>query len=194
MNDLARMMAPLARGIRNSLARGVLRLVDDARKLQEVQIEINAGEILDGVEHWHSYGLSTHPHPGAEALVVCLGGSRSKSVVVACADRRYRLTGLAAGEVAIHDDQGQVIKLSRTGIEITAPMITLTGAVTVTGTLTATGVVAAQGGITMAGGTGETGQITGNLSVTGSVSAAAVTAGNIGLGTHHHPGTGGPLP
>jgi phage gp45-like len=36
-------------------------------------------------------------------------------------DRRYRLRGLAAGEVALYDDQQQVVILSRDGVEIRTP-------------------------------------------------------------------------
>lgn len=193
---MSRLLEPLARRIRNLVSRAVVRLVDDTAQLQALQIEVLEGEVLDQVEHWQPYGLTAHPQTDAEALILSAGGSRARAVVVAVSDRRYRLTGLAAGEVALHDDQGQSVQLTRSGIvvtgtavQITAPQVTITGACTVTGLLTA------QGGITMSGGSaGAAAAITGDLSVTGDVTAGTVTAGEIGLSTHHHTGTDGPLP
>jgi phage gp45-like len=48
------------------------------------------------------------------------GGLRSHGVVLAVEDRRYRLTGLEDGEVALFDDLGNIIKLGRERIEMTA--------------------------------------------------------------------------
>lgn len=107
------MLAPLARRVRLTARRAVVKLVYDDPKMQELQLAIMAGEIRDQVERWEDYGLTSHPHPGAEALVLALGGNTAHSVVVKVGDRRYRLTSLAAGEVALYDDQGQAIHLKR---------------------------------------------------------------------------------
>ncbi|WP_300656121.1 phage baseplate assembly protein, partial [Pseudomonas sp.] len=53
------------------------------------------------------------PHVGAEALVLAVGGHRAHSVVIACADRRYRLTTLEDGEVALYSDEGDKVHLKR---------------------------------------------------------------------------------
>ena len=181
---MRRTLAPLARGLRNMIARGVVRLVDDAFKMQVLQIDVTAGETLDGVEHWHPYGFTTHPQTGAEALLVCLGGTRAKPVVVACADRRYRLTGLAAGEVAIHDDLGRSLIFRRSGIEITGP-VKITGTVEIHGALTQTGDVQVTGQLNQTGDVQVTGQLnqTGNLAVTGSVAATTTVTGATGVST-----------
>jgi phage baseplate assembly protein V len=102
------------------VARAILRLVDDARAAQEVQIELLEGEIQDAVERFQNYGLTSAPHPGAEVLVVFAGGLRSHGVVLAVEDRRYRLRGLEAGEVALYDDLGNVVKLGRDALSLTA--------------------------------------------------------------------------
>ncbi len=103
------------------VGRATIERVDDDRQAQEMQVELLADEVQDGVERFQGYGFTSVPFPGAEALVVSVGGLRSRSVVVQVEDRRYRLTGLEAGEVAIFDDQGQTIVLKRNGIRITSP-------------------------------------------------------------------------
>jgi len=131
-----KLTAPLRRRVALMVGRAVLMAVDDGTKCQTVQITALKGEVLDGVERVTEYGFTSHPHPGADAVVVAVGGNRDHGVVIALGDRRYRLTGLAAGEVALHDEQSQVIKLARSGIEITtaqaagvtvtAPLVTVT--------------------------------------------------------------------
>ena len=106
--------------VRGMVARAIVRLVDDARQAQELQLELLADESQDAVERFQNYGLTSVPHAGAEALVVFAGGLRSHGVVLAVEDRRYRLTGLEDGEVALFDDLGNVIKLGREAVSVTA--------------------------------------------------------------------------
>lgn len=115
---LDKLVAPLRRRVMLMVGRAVVRLVADGLKLQELQLTLLAGETLDGVERLQEYGLSSHPHPGAEAAVVFVGGSRNHGLVIAVDDRRYRLKSLQPGEVALYDDQGQVVHLKRQGIAI----------------------------------------------------------------------------
>lgn len=114
------MLSGLEGRVRGMVARAIVRLVDDARQAQELQLELLAGESQDAVERFQNYGITSVPHPGAEALVVFAGGLRSHGVVLAVEDRRYRLTGLQDGEVALFDDLGNVIKLGRERIDISA--------------------------------------------------------------------------
>lgn len=116
---ISKLTAPLRRRVLLMVGRAVVLAVDDSSKCQTVQITALKGEVLDNVERITEYGFVSHPHSGAEAVLLAVGGNRANGVVIVAGDRRYRLTGLAAGEVALHDDQGQVIKLARGGIEIT---------------------------------------------------------------------------
>lgn len=118
MSDLTRMMAPLARRIGNMLARGSVSSVNGARKMRTLQIRLMAGEIKDNIEHFEPYGFTSEPLAGAEHLSAFFDGDRSHGVTLVVADRRYRLTGLESGEVAIFDDQGQKVHLTRDGIVI----------------------------------------------------------------------------
>lgn len=113
-----RLLDPIRRQIGNLLARGTLVAVDAARKMQSLQVRLLAGEIKDAVEHVEAYGYTSHPLPGAEVVAGFLDGDRSHGLVLLVADRRYRLTSLEPGEMAIHDDLGQKVHLTRSGIVI----------------------------------------------------------------------------
>lgn len=155
---ISRMTAPLARAVGNMLARGTVALVSAASKMQTLQVRLLSGEVKDGLEHIEPYGFTSHPHPGAEAVTLFFGGDRSHGMAIVVGDRRYRLLALAAGEVALHDDMGQKIHLTRTGIVIdgaglpmmihNAPSVTLdTPQVNMTGNLKVNGNVVADGDI-----------------------------------------------
>lgn len=101
--------------VKNMLARCTVALVNAASKMQGLQIRLLAGELKDDVEHMEPYGFTSHPNPGAEGIAVFPGGDRSHGVVVVVADRRFRLQGLKPGEVALHDDQGVCVHLTREG-------------------------------------------------------------------------------
>jgi phage gp45-like len=57
----------------------------------------------------------------AEAFFAFMNGNRSHGVALVTGDRRFRLFGLQAGEVALHDDQGHQIHITRNGVVISAP-------------------------------------------------------------------------
>lgn len=119
---IARMLAPLQRRLVNMIARGTVALVNSAGKMQRLQMRILQGEAKSDVDHFEAYGFTSHPHAGAEAVLLCFGGDRSHGVAVVVADKRYRLQSLEAGEVAIYDDLDQVVHLTRDGIEIRTPL------------------------------------------------------------------------
>lgn len=122
MNSIDRTLAPIRRAIGNMLARGTVALVNSASKMQALQMRILAGEVKDAVEHFEPYGFTSNPQPGAEAVTLFFGGDRSHGVAIVVADRRYRLTALASGEVALHDDLGQKVHLTRSKILIDTPL------------------------------------------------------------------------
>jgi phage baseplate assembly protein V len=126
-----------------AIGRAIVRLVDDSGELQRVQVDMLADETIDDAERYQDYGFASRPKPGAEGVYLALGGVRGNGVVIAVADRRYRLTGLQEGEAALHDDQGQAVHLKRDGIRIETPfkveveaagdvLVTAGGAATVT--------------------------------------------------------------
>ena len=105
IDEMRRFIAPLTRRVMLTVSRGVLGGVDDAGGLQRGQVTLLAGETRDGVERVQPFGFSSVPIPGADALVICVGGNRDHPVVVNVDDRRFRPTGLQAGEVCIYSPQ-----------------------------------------------------------------------------------------
>ncbi|MDP1628864.1 phage baseplate assembly protein V [Parvibaculum sp.] len=102
------------------LARGILTAVDDAKKLQVVSVDLLADESRP-LENFQTYGLTANAPDGLEVLAAFLGGDRSHGIVVAVGDRVYRLKGLRKGEVALYDDLGQKVHLTRDGIAVESP-------------------------------------------------------------------------
>lgn len=93
--------------------------------LRRVKADLNA-EPKAGVEHLEPYGFTARANSGAEAVVLFPDGDRSHAVVVTVSDRRYRLKGLQTGEVAVYDDQGQSVTLTREGIVVDGAGKTIT--------------------------------------------------------------------
>ncbi|MEM6050532.1 phage baseplate assembly protein V [Erwinia sp. P7711] len=103
----------MSRGISNLLARAVVRGLNTATKCQMLQIEMAGGEGKSDIEHMEPYGFTAVPIPGAEAVAAYFDGDRSHGVVLVVSDRRYRIKGLASGEVAVYTDEGDSIILKR---------------------------------------------------------------------------------
>lgn len=121
IDQLQKLIRPLATRIANMVSRAVVTRVDDATKVQAVQLDLLAEETRDDVERVQNYGFTSVPLEGAEAVVLFVGGRRDHGLVVAVDDRRYRMKGLESGEVAIYTDEGDSVVIRRGGIvEVTA--------------------------------------------------------------------------
>lgn len=139
---MSRLLNPVWRRMRLLFSRGVLKMVDDGQTLQSVQVTL-LGESPAWAERFQQYGMTSVPHGGAEAVVAAVGGARAHLVAIAVDDRRYRMTSLKTGEVAIYDDLGQSVHLTREGIVITGagkplafvncPLVTMDGDLEVAG-------------------------------------------------------------
>jgi phage baseplate assembly protein V len=152
MNDLARLMAPLARRLGNMVARGAVSAVNAATKMQSLQLRLMAGEAKDAVEHFEPFGFTSKPLPGAEHITLFLDGDRSHGVTIVVADRRYRVVGLEDGESALHDAYGNKVHLRKDGtlavvattqVQVTSPLVTMSGNLEVAGSITAGATVTA---------------------------------------------------
>lgn len=107
------------------IGRGVVKGVDDTVGIQRLQVTGLAGEVLDGRDRYQNYGMTSHPLPGAQEVMASVGGNRSNTVIIVVDDARYRLTALAEGEVALYDDQGQVVHIKRNGLHLSGKNILL---------------------------------------------------------------------
>lgn len=185
-------MSSLANRVMLAVARCVVSLVDDAKKMQTVQAQLLKREVRDGIERVQNYGYTSKPHAGAEGVVVFVGGNRDHGLCIAVDDRRYRLTGLEDGEVAIYTDEGDKIHLKRgnvievttqtfrvnaeTLIELNAPTVKVAADLfEVDAPLT-----------TFSGDVQADGDILDNASASGSTMASTRATYN----GHHHPETG----
>jgi phage baseplate assembly protein V len=133
----------MQRRIRLMVGRAIIRLVNDAARVQEAQVTLLEDETRDGVERFQEYGFTSVPLPGAEAIMVSVSGNRDHGVIIAVEDRRYRLTGIEGGEVALYTDEGDKIHLKRgnaididtdtltinatTKVQVNTPLLQVTG-------------------------------------------------------------------
>lgn len=68
------------------------------------------GEEFTDREYFQHYGYTSRPKAGAEGIID--DSVRNHIILVGTDDRRYRVA-IEEGEVALYDDQGQVIRLRR---------------------------------------------------------------------------------
>ncbi|ELL1618681.1 phage baseplate assembly protein V [Salmonella enterica] len=109
------MMAPFMRRVRLMLGRAVVNVVNDALKAQNVQISMLEDEEPDDVERLLNYGQISVPLPGSEAIVACIGAQRDHAVALVVEDRRYRPTGLTAGDTGVYHYEGHRMRLTKDG-------------------------------------------------------------------------------
>lgn len=107
--------------VKLALGKGVLHLVNDGGPCQTVQATFLVGETRDGMERPQDYGFTSHPLPGMQPFAGFFGGDRSNGFVIAMCDRQFRIE-LLKGEVAMYDDLGQKVHLTRTGVMVDTPL------------------------------------------------------------------------
>jgi len=122
--------------------------------IQRISATCRVDETLSNREFIQDYGFTSRPKPGAEVIFIREG---NHFIAIASDDRRYRIA-LEEGEIALYDDLGQIVHLTRDGIvassptkiSATAPEITLTATskvLLVTPTLEVTGSITAGGNV-----------------------------------------------
>lgn len=116
---------------------------------QLLQLVLTSSELRDKIPLLQQYGFVSRPRPGCDALVVFLGGDRSRPVAVATGDQRNYPDDLLPGEVClVHPPTGSRIRLHEDGSISLSPAnrtVTLTGSLHVSGTVTAEKDVVAAG-------------------------------------------------
>ena len=83
----------------------------------KVQVRVLDGEVLNNINRVEPYGYSYRPKPGCQNYMLFPAGDRSYGVAIIIGDKQYQMD-LVEGEVAIHDDQGQSVHLTRGGIVV----------------------------------------------------------------------------
>ena len=103
MHDIvARLMAPLKRRVDTMISRAVLTLVTDTLKIQNVQVNGVDGELISDLENFQPQGFTAVAKPGAEALILSVGGVRAAAVVIGVNDRTCRPTGMGSGDACMY--------------------------------------------------------------------------------------------
>ena len=115
ITHLNRWIAPLRRRVLLMVARSVIDLLDEKNGKLLAQIKLLDGQVRAQVEILQQYGFASRPLAGGEAGVMFVGGNRHHGLVIATDDKRYRLRGMANGEVALYTDEGDVVHLKRGG-------------------------------------------------------------------------------
>jgi phage baseplate assembly protein V len=116
--EILGLVAPMGGRLRSLVELAEVKLAVEAKKLRELQLSILGRLTPSDYPHAEPYGFTARPHEGAEAVVINIAGDKSDPLVIQVMDRRYRLQTLETGEVAIYDDQGAYVTLTRTGIEL----------------------------------------------------------------------------
>lgn len=121
-----------------------------------VQADALTDEPLPKVHRVEPYGLSYRAKPGCEVYMVFPGGDRAEGIALVIGDKRYQMD-LLEGEVALHDDEGNFVKLGRNGIVTVkastkviadTPLFQTTGDVEIGGRLKVAGGADIAGGLT----------------------------------------------
>jgi phage gp45-like len=114
-------------------SRGTLKKANDQTLMQEVNMELLAGEEIENAERPQPYGVTHVPHNEeawpdenkkghvAELFIAFMGGNRSHPIVLVVDDRRYRICGQKEGELMLHDEQGHQIQITRDGVFVSVP-------------------------------------------------------------------------
>jgi phage gp45-like len=114
----------------NAVKRVTIESNNDDPLFREHEVSLYTQEKQKEIEHFEPYGLTsrvkkpTGQKPNqkkAEAVMVFTGGNRSHGALLVVGDRRYRIKGLTEGEVALFDDQGHQVHITRDGIVVSAP-------------------------------------------------------------------------
>lgn len=112
-NILQRAMAPIRNRVVTMLLRALVTNADDTKPIQEVQV--SSLNDSSRVQRFQQFGFTSNPPPGTEGIFLALGGNAENGVIVATENRDLRKKGLAVGEVAIYDAEGNYIHLMTGG-------------------------------------------------------------------------------
>ena len=109
--EIGRYLARIGARVQTVVARGVVKRVDDSKKVQRVQVDILDGETEDDVEHFQPWGFSftPDPTPSTEAMLLAVGAERSHTVAVCVQDGSKRPKSAAPSTGGIYRNSKWVV-------------------------------------------------------------------------------------
>lgn len=112
----SRLEARIERRVRSIPApvRGVLVAADATAAWLRSTIALRALEVVTNIEWAQDFGFASAPTPGVEVIAVPVGGRASHLVIVGGIDRTFR-PDLVAGEAALYNAYGVVVKATAAG-------------------------------------------------------------------------------
>lgn len=110
---IRKFLAPLERRILASVRIGVAKLIFDDEGLQQLQTTALKADVKGRINRYQNYGLTSVPLPGAQPLLLAVGGAGNHTVAVAIDDARYRPQSLQPGEVCLYTDEGDRVLFRR---------------------------------------------------------------------------------
>lgn len=143
-----------AAGARHAF-RGLLGSLDKTKRVQLANLEGTAGEALAAMELFQQFGFSSALPSGTQVIVLPLGGKTSAAVIVASENTAFRFQLGTDGETVIYNQWGDRVHLKAGGVmdvvatsrvNVTAPLVTMSGSLQVVGDITAGGDVKDQNG------------------------------------------------
>lgn len=106
LEQLQRFIAPIQRRISVLLSRGIVKTFSDTTNMPLVKIQLSSDEVKEDLEYIQTYGFTSVPEAGAEAVVGFFGGNRDNGVVLAIGDARARKKSLEPGDVCMYHKDG----------------------------------------------------------------------------------------
>jgi phage baseplate assembly protein V len=97
--------------IRTMIRRATLVETDDTGSQQKMMLRGLRGERFENVMRIQSFGDSSVPMPGSEAILLSLGGRSDRPVVLGFEHKDHRPTGYAPGDRVIYDGHGNIASL-----------------------------------------------------------------------------------
>lgn len=131
-------------------------------RVQRLNAEALAGEILQDVELMQQFGFVSGLPEGTQLIVIPLGGRTSAAVVVASEHGSYRFKVDHDGEAAVYNQWGDSVHLKKDrSIRVTAeakvvldtPLTEMTGDLSVAGSISSGADITAAGDVSDQGGT-----------------------------------------
>ena len=92
--------------------------LDDSGPQQKMRVAGLSGEELKDIVRIQPYGFTSNPPPGAEGLLLSLGGRSDRAMLLGMEHPDFRIKGQPAGYQAIYDQFGSEVSLVQSNIRI----------------------------------------------------------------------------